>query len=461
MMGDGTMAGIGGTSGIRGVPFWLMSRLAARLQPAPMPVLAQSGSTIARQDGSNMPFIVPVAVPAASAQYPDVLILLSVGANDNVLSRDPAATPWLQDWKDAVSLMIASNPQALLFVITGTAPSLKAGETTYRSGVWAQQSAFVAGLNNPKCVFVDVSSIDPNSWSPSSDTLRVHPDERGAQQFADLVFAAMSPRLAATSQQDVLDMIFAGAYPGQSAQIDTDHALVGTGGTVTNMTGGSTAPTSKLATNLTGSTSVAAAAVATTAGRQKLSVTLGGTVTTENKVMLQDRLNLTVTGATPGQFALTGMMVRASAGFVNAGADFGTFASSGGGASSLAASAGVFGPVVNPVDSIWMIFPQPLWSATFATKRSVAFRYPVGALSGTIEIEQPFAWVPSMRARGSPAYLGGYTFNGVSLAGTNYRLRVTGTIAAGFRFEPGYWCSPSASMRQISGLHEGRNPGSS
>lgn len=432
MIGDGTMA-TGSAAGVRNVPFWIMDRLKGRLTPSPLALAALSGTTIARNDGSNTAFINPIAINALAAQYVDVPMFLSCGANDNVLSSDPASTPWLQDWKDAVSAHVAANPQAKLIPICGTAPSIKTAEPTWRATIWAAQAAHVVSLNDARCVFVDVSSIDPNNWSLASDSGRVHPDERGAQAYANLLLAAITSRIEAKTMDQVDDLIFTNALPTMVAQLDTDRALLGTGGTVTNMTGGSTTATSKLATNLTGSTAVASGVAAISAG-QKTVVTLGGTVTAEGKVMMQDKSNLALTGATPGQFVMSGLRVRAPAGFVNAGADFASYATVGGGANSQGAAV-ITAPVANPIDSLWYSFPQPLFGSPLAGKRAAAFRYPVGTMpTGAIETEQWFAWIPSARLRGAPVYLGA-----LAIVTANYKLRVTGTVAAGFRVEPGYW----------------------
>lgn len=433
MTGDGTMSA-SSAAGIRNIPFWLMSFLDGRLQPAPLPLIAASGTTIARDDGSNTAFIIPIAIPAASAQYADVFFFLGCGANDNVLSSNPANTPWLQDWKDAVTLTVASNPQAKRIVICEPGPSTKAGEATYAADVRAQMAAHSASFNDPRIVHVATGSIVANNWSLASDVSRVHPDERGGPDYAGLVYAAILPHLEVKARADILDAIFAGTYPGMAAQLDVDRALVGTGGTVTNLAGGSVAPTSKLITNLTGSTAISSAVVATMGGRQKAVVTLGGTVTADNKVMLQDKSNLVFTAATPGQFLRHGMVVRAGAGFVNAGIDLGSYGVTGGGANSQAATS-TTAPVANAIDSLWIGFSLPLFGSPLQGKRSVAFRYPAGAApAGSIEVEQPFAWVVNDRLRGAPVYLGA-----LAIVTANYKLRVSGSVAAGFRFEPGYW----------------------
>lgn len=431
--GDGIISNAS-SAGVRNIPFWLMNGLKGRLQASVLPIVALSGTTIARDDGSNTAFIVPIAIPALAAQYVDVPFFGSCGANDNLLSTNPVGSVPLQDWKDAVTLHVASNPQAKLIPICGTGPSIKTNEATYRAANWAAQAAHVASLNDPRCLYIDVSSIDPTTWSPASDGSRVHPDERGAQAYANLILAAIDSRIESKTVAEILDMIYGNTYPGMVTQLDTDRALAGTGGTVTNMFAGSVAPTSKLATNLTGSTAIASGVVAIPSSRQKMVVTLGGTVTADGKVMMQDKSNLVLTGATPGQFVASGMVVRAAAGFINAGIDFGNYGTVASGANS---QAGVVttAPVANAIDSLWICFGLPLAGTPLQGKRAVAFRYPAGAApAGTFETEQWFAWVISRRLLGPPVYLGN-----VSVVGVGNKTRVTGSIAAGFRLEPGYW----------------------
>lgn len=472
-IGDGLVATAGGVgSGTNNAPHQFQRLIGARLQPAPVPNLGKSGTTIKTDIASNRAFIYPYAIDALAAQCVDVFIIGTMGANDNLLSTNPGANaasgattnPYLQDWYDAVNYAYSkfTGYGGLLFVVVETAGSAKAGEATYAAQVRAAMAAHVAALSaaDSKVVYVSLATMTPASaYSAESAGQYVHLDERGGYFMANAVSQAIDARIEAKTAGELLDLIAAGTYPLQSgAQLDADTALTGTGGTITGpgitAVGGSGLATSKLITNNTGATGITVEQVATSGGRTKTRVNLAGTASSDGKILIQDKTNISVS-ATPGQPVRTGWILRASAGFRNFGSEWNNnFGFWGGGATSIANNALQGADETHALDSV--VFNNLLGtsvqtfgnSTTFAGKRSFALFFKSGtALSGTMEIERPFTYKPSNRTRTTMAYIGdvkdsgnNYIFSGTS---GGSRMRPSGTIsqAAGgtLRAEPGSW----------------------
>jgi hypothetical protein len=445
-VGDGIMSQAA-CPGTRNMGDWFLELMGLRLQPVPVWNLAQSGTVMARTVGSNANvWINPHAVDALAAQKPDVAIFGSCGHNDGLKAADPDTNAvYLGDWKDALTRHVAANPQALLIPVMGTWPSLQGTELpAIRAKVWARQQAHVASFADPRLLWIDVSAIDPSAVNDSTDSTRVHPDLDGGQQGGLLLHAAISPRVAAATPAQVQAMIDAGSYPLMGTQVDGDRMLVGTGGTATTgMQAGSAIATSKLVSNATGGT--VSAAMVSAGGYNKVVVSLSGTANTDGNVLVQDKVNLAVM-ATPGQHVVTGFGVRVPIGLNRLGSDWGNFGGGMSGAAS-ATDAVADNPTTTALDTIWVTVPQPVFgTATPAVKRSLNLRYKAGsALSGSLELYQPFAWVVRDRLRHAPVYLGD-----VKPAGTGgpptavaARLRPTGTVSAAaggtVRVEPGKW----------------------
>lgn len=547
--GDGLNSVSGGVGGgIPNAPHQFQRLIGGRVQPVPTPILARSGSTIKTVSGSNTAWIIPYAIDAAVAQAPTLLVVGTMGGNDNVLSTNPGTDPssgattstWLQDWYDAVNYAQTQHfaRGGQLLVVVPTFPSGKTGEYTIDSGqtltrrarVWAAMTAYVANLtaSNPKIVFAPLTGLlegdgtyRGSRWSSdtsgvtatvtgsitgttltvtavTSGTLAlnavltgdniaegttitalgtgtggvgtytvnltqtaasgtvyagaqwVHANERGSYAMANAVFSAVNGRIAPATADQIADMIDAGTYPLMTGvNLDTDTGLTGTGGTLTGPGVTGSLATSKLIANTTGGTGITVAQVSTTAGRTKTVVSLNGaTAASAGRIILQDRLNLAIP-ATPGQGIRTGAIVRFPVGFHNFGSDYsgGSLGSWGGGANSLAnaAFASAAGEQV-PVDQL--VFTNPLTvfgTSIVAAKRTWGLFWRIGTtLTGNIELERPFAWVPSNRTAAAPQYLGETVDSAGNLYfAANYRLRPTGapTQAAGgpVRVDPGSW----------------------
>ncbi|HEX8382466.1 MAG TPA: hypothetical protein VF592_03725 [Sphingomonas sp.] len=501
-VGDGLSAidaGVG--PGATNAPHQFQALMAGLVQPTALPVLAQSGTTIKTDDGSNRAWIMPVAINAAAAQTPDLFIMGSMGANDNVLATAPGVNPAsgqttnprLQDWYDAVAYAYAKFQAygGKRFRVVATIASTKAGETVVDSGetqdrrtrVWAAQAAFVAALGggDSKVAFVGLTGmLPPSAYSSNTASSFVHIDQRGAYYIAAALKASLDGHIEAKTPAEIMDLIVAGTYPLQGAQLDTDAALTGTAGTVTGPGVTGTIATSKLIANTTGATGITVSQVGTAGGRTKTVVDFAAaTPTTANgRLLLQDRLNMTI-AATPGAYVMTGALMRASPGFWNFGSDFlgNNFGKWGGGAASLAAPASPGASTgtpaqeaaASPMDTLVLTNPLPVYgsSTTFAGKRGFALYWPSGStLAGSFEIERPFAHLVNERTRHAPAYLGDVmTIGGNrvatgagSVAGVSAPLmRLSGTVsqAAGgtVRLEPGLWTPRGLTEADFVGRH--------
>lgn len=469
-LGDGLVSTSGGVgTGTTNAPHQFARLIGGRAQPCPVPILGRSGSTIARDISSNRAWIKPYAIDAAAAQVPGILIGGTMGANDNLLSTDPGPNPasgsttnvYLQDWYDAFDYAYAVFDAygGELLVWTGTAASDKAGETTIDGGqsddrrirVWAAQVAHVAAVAavDSRVKFVSLAGMLPMSSYSSEGGQNAHLDERGAYYLANAVCQAIDPLIEAATADEIADLIDAGTYPLMTAaNLDTATGLPGTAGALIGPGVTGSLATGKTIVNTTGATGITVAQVATSGGRTKTVVTLAGISSAAGKVMIADSASQSV-AAKPGQPVRTGAIIRFPAGIYNMGADWGgSFGTWGGTANSLinnalASAAGeqhavdalVFNNTMSPFGS----------SGPFAATRRWAALWRSGtALSGTIEFERPFTWVPSNRTVAAPVYLGELAdSNGGLLLSTNYRLRPTGAFSAStggtMRIEPGTW----------------------
>lgn len=472
-IGDGLVATAGGVgSGTNNAPHQFARLIGGRLQPVPVPNIGKSGTTIKTDIASNKAFIYPYAIDAMAAQCPDVFVIGTMGANDNLLSTNPGANaasgqttnPYLQDWYDAVDYAHTKFTAygGLIFVVVETAGSAKAGEATYAAQVRQAMSDHVAAMTalDSKVVYVSLAAMTPASnYSFESAGQYVHLDERGGYYIANAVFSAIDARIETKTADEIIDTIVAGTYPLMSgAQLDADTGLAGTGGTITGpgitAVGGSGLATSKAITNTTGATGITVEQVATSGGRTKTRVNLVGTASGDGKVMVQDKTNISVT-ATPGQPIRTGWVLRGSAGFRNFGSEWNNnFGFWGGGATSIANNALQGADETHSLDSL--IFNNLLGtsvqtfgnSTTYSGKRSYAlFFKSADTLTGTMEIERPFTYKISNRTRTTMAYVGdvkdsgnNYVFSGTS---GGSRMRPSGTISAAaggtLRVEPGSW----------------------
>lgn len=470
-IGDGLVATAGGVGhGTNNAPHQFARLIGGRLQPVPVPNIGKSGTTIKTDIASNKAFIYPYAIDAMAAQCPDVFIIGTMGANDNLLSTNPGANaasgqttnPYLQDWYDAVNYAYTKFTTYVgsLFVVVETAGSAKAGEATYAAQVRAAMNAHVAAMTalDSKVVYISLAAMTPaSSYSFESAGQYVHLDERGGYYIANAVFSALDTRVEAKTNDDIVDMIVAGTYPLMSgAQLDASTAMSASGGTITGSQGMSGAISAgKTISNTTGMTGVVVSTALSGGNYEIIAEFAAATAATgDGKVMMQDTANITV-AATPGQPIRTGFLLRASAGFRNFGSEWNNnFGFWGGGATSIANNALQGADETHALDGL--IFNNMLGtsvqtfgnSATFAGKRSFALFFKSGtAFAGTMKMRRPFTYKISNRTRTTMAYVGdirdsgpNYVFSGTS---GGSRMRPSGTIsnAAGgtLRVEPGSW----------------------
>lgn len=449
-VGDGLASPSGGVGPGASNPVHVFQGLAGgRLQGVGTPFLAQSGTSFAGA-GGNSAWQYPTGLNAAFVQYPDVLIL-SGGHNDNVISENPATGQGMADWKMTIVYAVANLTTYGIkqLRVVGTQASALAGETTWRTAAWAEQKAFVDAITatDPRVVFVPVDDLLPaTSYSIDAAGAYTHWDERGAAIVASRVLASLN--LEAKTPLEIADMIFAGTYPLMSGAVisaGSDRSLSGTGGTITGPGITGTLATSAVIQNNTGATGISVAQVATTAGRTKTVVTLSGTASSTGRVYIQSKTTFPVT-ASPGQFVRTGAILRAPASrwSLGAGYNYGTW---GGGGFSFALSPNIGAAAGSDFEAVVFANEQALYGAgpTYNGQAGVAVGFKSGAaLSGTMEYEQPFAYLVSDRQKGAPVYLGELqNAGGGMIFSTNFRMGLTGAVSAATGgspvIRPGTW----------------------
>lgn len=451
-----------------------MRLMGARVQPAPVAILALSGTSVGPSAfGGNAGWQNPYALDAAASMVPRIMIV-GGGANDNLLSTDPGADPsdghttnaQLQAWYNMQKYGLEQF-QAYggdYYVIVNTPPSAKTNETTIDSGqtldrrtrVMTAQSDFAAALKllDSRVLFVSLAAMLPPSSFSVDGVQLVHFDERGGWYLGNAVKTVLDPLIEDPGAAVIRDRIEAGTYPLMTgAQADTDFALAGTGGTVTaaqGMTG--TIATSKLIANTTGATGIVVSQVATTGGRTKTVVDLSAATpaATDGRILIQDKSNFGPS-LTPGQVVLTAALWRAPAGFRTFGAEWGSFTQWGGGANSLADSGLAGANETHALDTLLIGSGTGSVAFTATTsfapvaKRGWALFWKAGStLSGPIELERPAYWKPSNRTAAAPRYIGDtVTSSGGAMLGANFRMQPRGTVSAAsgglVRVEPGQW----------------------
>lgn len=448
--GDGLIAPGGGVgNGPNNFGQVLILALGGKLRPCTAPTMGQSGTRMQNANGSQTAWI-PAARAALVKQRPNLWIAFSKGHNDGIMNLDPVGNSWYTDWEQETY----ADYQAFLtyatandyFVAVGTITSDVAGESTWRSAVWAAQANYVASLTatDYRVRFLPVTSILPaSSFSVDVASSYTHSDERMPSTLVPALLTLLSDVLPTQTIDDVYTAIRAGTYPGMgTANLDTLSAMATTGGAVsgTGLTigGDGFLPGGKTATmTMVGPTAVAER-ISISGGRYKVRITLNGTVTTAGKIMFGDTSNIART-ATPGRYFRHGIRARVSkSGYRNFGAEWGVMGSFAGGAGSLNVNnlTGTTAPAIT--DTIMWVLPQPTFGndATFTAARRWAFYWPVGTVfsNDTVEFEEPFTYEGSDRGVVPAGYMGDASGVGgtpLPFFGNNYRARLTGTYSEG------------------------------
>ncbi|HEX8470360.1 MAG TPA: hypothetical protein VF633_04555 [Brevundimonas sp.] len=448
---DGLGAPGGGVGhGPNNFPQSAILALGGRLRPCAAPYMGQSGTRIQTASGSQAAWM-PAARSAMLRQRPNLWGNFSRGHNDGIMNSNPVGNPNYTDWEEetladyqAFASYAASNDY---FVVFGTIPSDVAGETTWRSAVWAAQAAYVATLTaiDPRVRFCPLTNLTPPSdYSIDTSSANTHSDERMVKAVMPNFLALMADVLPIETTDQVIAAILAGTYPGMgTANLDTLSAMATTGGVVSgtglSIGGDGFLPGGKTVTmTMVGATAVASR-IAKGDGSYKVRVTFDGTLTTAGKIMFGDTSNQART-ASPGRYFRHGLRVKTTkGGFRNFGADWGTQGSFAGTASSLATNA-LSGDNADPIaDAIMWILPTATYGSdtSYTGSRRWAFWWPAGtvfnAATDYVEFDCPFTFEGSDRGAVPAAYIGGTIGTGgtpVVFFGNNYRARLSGTYSA-------------------------------
>lgn len=447
--GDGTMSE-NGTPGFYDPCAWAMWYLNGRAMPSPAWMQAASGGDMdtiyARRS-------------AAINQQADIAVFASQGHNDALMATDPDSDPtqW-NKWVRNADAWIAGNPAALYIPICSTLPSTVANEAaasslnpaiTRRQRVWQLQQAYVTAKADARVFYVATGeAYDPTNMSMDTANFYTHMDARGGYAVGYATLGpAIGAKMVAATKEAVLSLIYAGTYPGLTgSNLHPAPTLAGAGGTKA----GTIAPTGnyadlcRITNNLTNGTSVAVAVSKGGTSPDTQIATVSGTPAANNTV-IQDVITQFGVTSTPGQYVLfaLGLVVDDGAGGAPTGAM--TYYAEFGGSSNYAAIGQLSAPSIssnglaNPIDTVLMVGPKAFYnsSTSFAGRPAYDIRWSNVALTGRTIIDRPSMRIVSTRTRSAPGYIGNDT-----ILGTNYTLRLTGTLVAGagtLRVEPGAW----------------------
>lgn len=396
-------------------------------------------------------------IDAAVDQQWDVPVFSSQGHNDALMTTDPDLNATILDkWKRNLDAWIGGHPNALLIPVCGTLPSNVAGETTAssfnpaisrRQRVYDLQEEYVAAKADDRLVYIDLSSWDPTTGA--DDTGDVHPNNAGGKSAADLIFAVIDPLVDSATKDEVADLFRLGTYPGLSgSNIHPDVLLAGTTGTKA----GTPAPTGEYATgqrltsNLTNGAGISLVASKDTSPDpyDKQIVTINGTSAAENTVVMDDTGNITIPGATKGQYAVFAEEVIVDDGSGGAPDALwrillatGSYGSTGGNQASDSATGA---PIDYPIDAWFISAPKAIFgSGTLSANPGLTLRFDdIAMVNNRMVISRPCLYLLSTPNQSPAAYIGGDT-----IVGTNYQIRASGTIsdASGgtLTLEPGQW----------------------
>ena len=439
---DGVMSE-GACPGARNAFLWTLSYLNGRCLPAPGYMQGKSGgdmnTCLAR-------------LPYTTVQMWDIAVMGSMGHNDGLMNTDPDLDPTNTNlWKSNLIAFVAANPNAKYIPVCSTLPSQVGGETqAIYNKVWAIQQAAVTACADARVFYVATGeAFNPATMiAGGGDT--AHPNVLGGYTAGYLTIGpAIGAKIVAGSIATIQGMLQNTIYPGLSGgQLYSTNTLVGVAGSKA----GTVVPTGEVATshtltnNLTNGTSVTVLASKSPPDPATPStqvIDISGTPSAQNTVIFGTTATISVTGSTPGQYALFAATLTfddgtgaAPVGLVQFSADFGNFGIHG----SSGALAGAGADIGWPTTTLMMVPPKPFFGGNgpFAASPRVLTRHSV--INNDVEktINSPTLHLISTRSQSPAQYIGGD-----SITGANYLLRLTGTLASGvgtLRVEPGAWC---------------------
>lgn len=436
--GDGVF-GTGCTAGFRRATDMALLYLGLRVLPAPGFQQCLSGG--------DMDTIYDRRELAANQCW-DLASFGNQGHNDGLMSTDPDTTPtyWTK-WKRNFDWWVANNARASLIPICTTVGSSVSGEAiassvnpalTRAQRVNQLQKAHItaAAAIDPRILLIDTFPVyDPPNMSSDTGAQFTHPDMRGGDALGLAIATAISPFIDAATKDQVQEALRNGLYPGMTGtQFDADVLLAGTGGTVP---AGVYATGKKATSNLAGTATVTGSKETSGGAHSIQRLTLAGTPAAENTIAQDDTASISATGSTPGAHIMCtwGFNIHDGSGGAPIGlrglgvtfANFGLFGSSG--------SDGTTQTFSHALEGIIATIPLGGYgsSGPFAANPAFTTRWDDVILNGSvIDLDRPMVHVVSTLDR--PAAYIGYD----ALLGANYKLRLSGTIAA-LRVEPGHW----------------------
>ena len=294
--GDG-LGSTAAAAGLRNYAFHTLMLLNGRVRPAVGWLQCQSG-----HDMDD----IYARLNQAVNQKPEIGVFGTQGHNDAIMSSGYVAQ--MVKWERNLDAFIAGLGSTAKIIVCTTPKSTVSTETTggdWQTTVNDLQLAAIAARQatyGSRIVLADTYAAynDPANMSPSSDTNKVHPDERGGYAMGLAVFNAIDPILETETKANILADVAAKTW--RSANIHPDNTFSGTGGTKS----GTVAPTGnwptgqRITNNLTNGTSVAVAC--TTPDSATAQAVLTGTPASENSIVLDDTASISLTGLVRGAF---------------------------------------------------------------------------------------------------------------------------------------------------------------
>lgn len=408
----------GTSSGLRNWIFMLTSfYLNGKLRPA---VAANQGV------GGNTLVQMLARVQYTSKQMPDV-VFLQGGHNDGFNNDVTVLGPRWQAIADAIW---ADNPDCIIVAMAALPSTTETTTTT--NGNRDAFNAYIASQENftgaNRLIYVPV---DP-TWDPTigADTVDgIHPSIAGAKKQAIQAYIKLSHYMA---DYDALADVAASGFHG--ANLDTEYALGGTGGTLagTLPATGVVATGKRLTNNLANGTGVSVVGSKGTKGSDATQIiTITGTPAAEADVRLDEAAssNVTVDGH-DGEFfeALIGVKYSASDGVSDPIGlrNVGESASSYGTTGDLSTNSPNIYTIDAAIDGVLRTWPSAGFGDNVTISPISAHRVAPVPTDLRIELFHPIVRKTELTAYAVPFYCGSD-----GLKGTAEQCRITGTAGIG------------------------------
>lgn len=439
--GDG-VASNAAAAGLRNACLHFLILMAGRVRPAVGYMQCQSGGDMDT---------IYTRRNQAIKQQPELFFFMSQGHTDGIMSNGYAAQ--MVKWERNLDACIDGLDDDVTIFVCTTIKSAVSGETT--GGDWqttvndAQKAAIAArqAIHGSRIVLCDTYAAynDPANMSPSSDSGKVHPDERGGYAIGLEMFNAANPLVENETKANILADIGAKSY--RAANIHPNNTFSGTGGTKS----GTVAPTGnwptgqRITNNLTNGTSVA---VACTTDSSTATAEVSGTPASENSVSMGNTGSISLTGLVKGAFYewRLGVLIDdgadGAAGIENIALVLGSFGNIG---STSAGAAVNSAPYSRKIDTVLSAIGCSFGATQPpSVNPQLAVRYRAAAQDSRIQISKPALFQVEKEPYAPFYYIGDDT-----IFTSNFQTRATGTGISGsnitatsvgvITLEPGVW----------------------